>query len=214
MASSPSCRGLHSYILFIVADFHIDFLAFFVRCTARAAQILLLFLFVLTGPASLGLKVIFKQSRPSGSCLTSCGMPSGHSTFAMALFVYNACDYMARERSMPAEQQRLSSDFSSGTTGASSTAVQSTNIGIAQLALVGLLLLPVPWSRVQLHDHSLSQVLCGSALGSVLALAYFGVASICVAPRAKDICRAARLNDDYTPPVIERKDDAVSASRA
>jgi len=86
------------------------------------------------------LKGLVADMRPTGTCLTSCGMPSGHSqtTIAVATFiVLEVCTRRHSGRVLPS----------------------------TVLIVVALILLPVPWSRVQLDDHSISQVLIGSCVG-------------------------------------------------
>ena len=49
----------------------------------------------------------------------------------------------------------------------------TANPGLILLAFA--ILLPVPWSRVQLHDHSISQVIVGSVLGGAWGLIWFKI---------------------------------------
>lgn len=54
----------------------------------RVSDFLGLNLFVFHGVVNFSLKWIFEEGRPIGSCLTSCGMPSGHSQMALGFALW------------------------------------------------------------------------------------------------------------------------------
>mmetsp|Transcript_17661 Transcript_17661/g.40912 ORF Transcript_17661/g.40912 Transcript_17661/m.40912 type:complete len:235 (-) Transcript_17661:77-781(-) len=89
-------------------------------------------------------KRLFLHARPVGSCLISCGMPSGHSQLTIMLAVFILLEVCTRR-----QLGRIVS-------------------GVVVAAVI-VLLLPVPWSRVQLRDHSVGQVLIGSSVGCLEA---------------------------------------------
>merc|ERR1740121_2342301 len=125
--------------------------AFFPRCSVRWLC-LLIFSLIVGIPHAL-LKLVILGPRPEGSCLLDCGMPSGHSGFAAGMF----CVLLAEcWRDAP-----------------------SARIGRAgQVAALAVSLLPIGWSRVALRDHSLPQVLVGSAVG----VAGAGLWIVCFGP--------------------------------
>lgn len=100
---------------------------------------------------------LLKERRPE-SCLTSCGMPSGHSAFSLSflLFVlgWDSLSRVPRVDADSSNQRRL-----------------------ARKVALALLMLPVPWSRVVLGDHTARQAFAGcivGALGALLWLLCFG----------------------------------------
>lgn len=97
-----------------------------------------------------GLKLLFQQKRPEGSCLTSCGMPSGHTLQSIGTFTWLAIE-VGRARIYEPKQKALI------------------------LGVAGLFLLPVGWSRVVFNDHSVEQVWAGAAFGAVVAFLWYGL---------------------------------------
>ncbi|CAK0800430.1 unnamed protein product, partial [Prorocentrum cordatum] len=113
---------------------------------------LLIFSVVVSVPHAL-LKLVLLGPRPKGSCLLDCGMPSGHSGFAVGLF----CVLLAECLRGPAPAR----------------------LGRAgQVAGLVVSLLPIGCSRVALRDHSVPQVLVGSAVGAAGA----GLWLVCLGP--------------------------------
>ena len=100
------------------------------------------------------LKHTINQRRPVGSCLyfKSYGMPSGHATTSIGVLVN-----LLLEIWIDREGSRL---------------FTLRNRCLWTVILL-FLLLPVPFSRVYLSDHYVSQVLIGSINGTVLAVAWF-----------------------------------------
>jgi len=108
------------------------------------------------------LQSAFKEPRPSSSCLTSCGMPSGHSCYAVGLFVFVLLwDSVSRS----IDDMETAQDHRP----------QSRGQFAAYLAAA---LLPIPWSRVHLGDHTVSQVVVGAIVGIIGA----GVWLLCMGP--------------------------------
>eukprot|EP00929_Paragymnodinium_shiwhaense_P074259 TRINITY_DN37991_c0_g1_i1.p2 TRINITY_DN37991_c0_g1~~TRINITY_DN37991_c0_g1_i1.p2 ORF type:complete len:223 (+),score=34.27 TRINITY_DN37991_c0_g1_i1:64-732(+) len=131
---------------------------------------------VIVDPVTVLLKMIFAQPRPIGSCMTSCGMPSGHSSASISLLVYILLD--------------LASRWKHG---------ERTAAVMWQSIVAAVVLAPVPWSRVQLRDHSLQQVCAGSLLGALVASGYFLAVRALVAPKARGLCeRLPLLQDNYS----------------
>lgn len=100
-----------------------------------------------SGVLALGIKAIIRQPRPR-SCLLSCGMPSGHSVFAVGVWLVLLWDLVVQVPDI------------------------TFNSRCCRLALLSLMMLPVPWARVEIGDHSLSQVLAGSSLGIFTAITW------------------------------------------
>eukprot|EP00756_Hemistasia_phaeocysticola_P006110 Hpha_TRINITY_DN13687_c0_g1::TRINITY_DN13687_c0_g1_i1::g.122687::m.122687 len=91
-------------------------------------------------------KIVFPMDRPQGTCLHSKGMPSSHSAISVGMLVWCLLTTRTRRHGSPVPLRKL-------------------------IAFVGLclVLVPVPFSRVYLHDHSWVQVIVGSILGSTCA---------------------------------------------
>jgi hypothetical protein len=156
-------------------------------------EILFIFSIVLSVCANeYGLKNIILEPKPLGACAITCGMPSGHACTTIQYFVLLMVDYAFRLPSSSHEEM------------ADSTRVafplrifqlmSSSNVDTISLrefcALVfvwGILLVPVPFSRVMNLDHTVEQVLIGSAMGIACGLATYGV--YCILGRT--ICRSA-----------------------
>uniref|UniRef100_A0A0G4HH25 Phosphatidic acid phosphatase type 2/haloperoxidase domain-containing protein n=1 Tax=Chromera velia CCMP2878 TaxID=1169474 RepID=A0A0G4HH25_9ALVE len=90
-------------------------------------------------------KNIFKEPRPENSAVRSYGMPSSHSATCVAVLVWTFLEFL-----VPLDG--ISPPLSAG-----------AKAGI--LCLTTALMLPIPWARWYIEDHSLKQVLVGSALG-------------------------------------------------
>ncbi|KAL3663154.1 hypothetical protein V7S43_011565 [Phytophthora oleae] len=91
--------------------------------------------------------------RPAGSCLVSNGLPSGHATNAIGLWIWLVLEAVVgvghRVRRWPPRRKAVVVFFAT------------------------LVLTPVPYSRYFLGDHTALQVAVGSADGLVLGTAYF-----------------------------------------
>lgn len=113
-------------------------------------------------------KRIVSQPRPTGSCNTSCGMPSSHACMAVGYLVLCLLDSIFRTDPEHEETWLQAINprgfFSGGIHGPKSFAVHAT--------FWCLFLLPVPMTRVVLRDHTPEQVLAGSLLGVVEAVAW------------------------------------------
>jgi membrane-associated phospholipid phosphatase len=94
------------------------------------------------------LKKLVAQPRPEGSCLASQGMPSSHCIIAIGGLL------------VALHHLRLAG-----------------HVTPTRAALMMAMLLPVPWARVFLSDHSVTQVMAGSVIGAALALLHIKVAA-------------------------------------
>lgn len=99
-------------------------------------------------------------ARPCESCVRSPGMPSGHTTNAVAYFFWIVLETLVGfGRLWPATKKAL------------------------VIAGVALLFAPVPYSRFYLGDHTGLQVAIGSANGTVIGFAYFAFLRFVLAKR-------------------------------
>ncbi len=121
------------------------------------ASLVFLLLFLVHFPVTEILKISIRQSRPLGSCNGNFGMPSGHSFACLSFLSFFFCFLFLRQIFSPAHFSHLTPSHS----GPQPTLKKKTQI----FFLLCLLLLPVPWARVQLRDHSPAQVSAGAALG-------------------------------------------------
>jgi len=157
------------------------------------------------------LKNIWRQPRPEKSCLYSCGFPSGHSVMSIGFFTLMFLDAAYRVKpSIPLDVESARVHVKSmGMVGRRNTFMGwtlrewmvadlrtwatiiplSASHTIAQFDFVtfafwwGVLLLPVPFSRVVLNDHFPIQVITGSFIGFVEAGVYFGLIRHYLLPR-------------------------------
>lgn len=101
-----------------------------------------------------------KCPRPCGSCVAGNGMPSGHATNAIGL-----CLWIILETFL----------------GVGKHWYKRKQVAVVLSSM--LLLLPVPYSRMYLGDHTPLQVTLGSAHGIVLGLIYFLLLRYCIAKK-------------------------------
>ncbi|KAJ5080233.1 hypothetical protein M0811_03717 [Anaeramoeba ignava] len=96
------------------------------------------------------LKNIIRQERPEGACSNSFGMPSGHSVSSLCFFTWFTLEILFGSRKNYSKKMKL-----------------------FIISLIGILLLPVPYSRVYLGYHSKEQVIVGSITGIFYAICFF-----------------------------------------
>lgn len=102
-----------------------------------------------------------------GSCAGNCGSPSGHSATSLGVVTWLLLEHaVLRSRG----DKRVFADFAPLSLPAQMRLYLRQFCGIG-LSLVALL--PVPWSRIRLQDHSLEQVAAGSIEGITLGLLFF-----------------------------------------
>eukprot|EP00760_Papus_ankaliazontas_P011611 PhM_4_TR14880/c0_g1_i1/m.107106/K07252/E3.6.1.43; dolichyldiphosphatase len=101
-------------------------------------------------------KRIVSQDRPYGTCLSSKGMPSSHSLLAIGYTTFTWLEMLLHHFFIKNENR--------------TTFMNSLKLGFA--VALGILMIPVPISRVELKDHSKAQVTVGSLIGIGLAIAY------------------------------------------
>jgi len=109
------------------------------------------------------LKNLIRQPRPEVSCVESCGMPSSHSAFALTAWTFFLVDLLWR---MDLSTRRSACPSALELWRASAWDVLAWDEVLFWGFFWSLLLLPVPASRVFLHDHSLEQVLAGALVGA------------------------------------------------
>jgi len=121
------------------------------RSSLGALLIIYWFLVKLVAEESEGIGELLRLgdfARPPLSCKWSCGMPSGHSVEATAFFVWALLE-LGLKRGLDFRQK-------------------AGGIGIAAAVLI-----PIYWSRVQLHDHTLLQLLWGVPFGVCVAATWY-----------------------------------------
>jgi len=99
-------------------------------------------------------KRVISQDRPDGSCLHSKGMPSSHAELSVGFFLYFHLECIFK----PA---------------LTSTSYWTREHKIIVCGLTWFLLLPVPFTRVQLEDHSWEQVGVGALIGCSVAVGWY-----------------------------------------
>ncbi|CAA9986214.1 PAP2-like protein, putative [Plasmodium knowlesi strain H] len=112
-------------------------------------NMLLYFVFIIPTQLTINdiiLKNILKMSRPIHSALQSYGMPSGHSSFSFSLLTFLILHLLEAKK-------------------------DKWTIMACILAII--LLLPIPWSRVYIQDHTLYQVIFGSLLGFIIGVVFY-----------------------------------------
>lgn len=146
------------------------------------------------------IKRISHQARPEHSCNLSCGLPSGHSTMSIGFYVLMFLDASfrvmpkvpqdvasARLRRRALKSRRSVCGFSCRDVCVRDIRTWFTIIPLSSsdtlsafdftcfAACWGFLLLPVPMSRIVLHDHTPLQALVGSLVGFIEAVAWFAL---------------------------------------
>ncbi|KAF4321571.1 hypothetical protein BBO99_00004601 [Phytophthora kernoviae] len=105
--------------------------------------------------------------RPAGSCLVSNGLPSGHATNAIGLWIWIVLETLV------------------------GVGVRVRRWSVRHRALVvfiaTLVMTPVPYSRYFLGDHTALQIAIGAADGLVLGVLYFFFVRLSVVHRAIDV---------------------------
>ena len=141
-----------------------------------------LLLFFVHFPVTEILKQIIKNPRPLGSCNSNYGMPSGHSFAAVSVFIYLVLWLFSISR-----DQRLKSPQK-----------------VVLLVLGMAVLLPVPWARVQLRDHSIAQVSVGAVLGALWGGIWFCIQDLLVQKINKIFEKKPKKSPtpDASPPVL------------
>eukprot|EP00658_Telonema_sp_P-2_P028915 TRINITY_DN22068_c0_g1_i12.p1 TRINITY_DN22068_c0_g1~~TRINITY_DN22068_c0_g1_i12.p1 ORF type:complete len:232 (+),score=39.55 TRINITY_DN22068_c0_g1_i12:763-1458(+) len=99
-------------------------------------------------------KRVISQDRPQGSCLSSKGMPSSHAELSIGLWWYIQLEVFFKKE-------------------LTSTGCWSVHNKLVVVGVVYVLLLPVPFSRVVLHDHSWAQVGVGALVGATVGTLWF-----------------------------------------
>ncbi len=128
------------------------------------------------------LKQFIRQPRPVGTCLTTYGMPSAHSSvsigFAMMVILqwrspsaFPVVAHLAGENQQ--HPSNLQDDLSaSAFLSSNSAGHQHGKLFWLRVASI-LVCVMVPWSRVHLMDHSLAQITAGSTVGVFVPFVVF-----------------------------------------
>ncbi len=131
------------------------------RRTTLVAGVILLAIMIVLNEAVL--KNILKQPRPSKSCVSSPGMPSSHSVLSLGFVVFIALEMFFHQW-------------------------QFSRLTKLQIFIGSVfLLVPVPASRVGLHDHSPVQVGVGILVGAIVAAAFFAVMHFVVGQKLEQL---------------------------
>ena len=168
----------------------------------------LLFLGIIMLVCEAFLKSVIRQARPTGSCDCSHGMPSSHSatSYGFLVWIYlelgfplAGLDTISHARGWDNPQYRR----------------------LTYLAIATICFVPVPFSRVYFRYHSVSQVLVGILVGTVLALGWFGFLRGFLVPKAwldKLVqlrpFRVIRAINDYRPRQLNSFNGALSPAAA
>ncbi|CAK8991998.1 unnamed protein product [Durusdinium trenchii] len=127
----------------------------------------------------------------AGSCNTSCGMPSSHSTMAIGFLMLTMFDGIIRVKpdtfllsQEEVEMQQTLREMISVTPLAPKRVMGNTEF-LGFFFTWMILLGPVPMMRVVLRDHTAVQVCVGGLLGAVYALLWFRF-TICMINRYKN----------------------------
>mmetsp|Transcript_10793 Transcript_10793/g.23817 ORF Transcript_10793/g.23817 Transcript_10793/m.23817 type:complete len:1114 (+) Transcript_10793:450-3791(+) len=121
-----------------------------------------------------GLQLVESQ-RPHLSCNVTCGMPSGHCVLAVGLLTYLILDAWHRvwPRSVSLECAPLAFATATSEWPFLEGDVITGSTFVLKVSYWSLLLLPIPWSRLKLYDHSPFQVDIGCFLGLTLGVLWF-----------------------------------------
>jgi len=164
-----------------------------------------------------------EHGRLQGSCIMTCGMPSSHSAIAMGWFTLSILDATVRthlgtsrqatvtggrithtQSILMAEQKKIV-DFMKNF--CLVPWVKKDVLNVRELISFGLfwffLMVPVPFMRVVLCDHTPNQVAVGSTLGLVLAVLWWRAVRVLQrrfrAMEGRQICYGLLWHDYYLP---------------
>lgn len=120
------------------------------------------------------------KGRFAGSCISTCGMPSSHSMLATGWFMILLVDRISRVDSFLPSASRPPNCIKTACKHLRRSLLpwSTHNLTITQeefavhLLVWLCLLIPVPWMRVVLYDHSVEQAMYGTFAGLALALAW------------------------------------------
>lgn len=187
---------LYSYVVFVILLLAVLECVFIgpLQCRGvgtREGSFILLAAFIV-GMAEWPLRLVAQDIRPEWSkrpdlsCNVSCGMPSITSALAMGFLAFSAAD--ASFRVLPKMPRCAEDDSEHDATICTASFWDLISfipisgadmIKIRQLCgfllLWSLILLPVPFACVFLHDHTVAQVLVAGIFGAVIGLTWFGV---------------------------------------
>jgi len=125
------------------------------------------------------LKNIVLEPKPLGACAITCGMPSGHAQTTIQYFVLLMIDYAFRldRVSHRGLGLRMADHFKRvlRLMSNSNTDAITMHEFVALFFVWGFLLVPVPFSRVTNTDHTVMQVLIGSALGVACGVGTYAI---------------------------------------
>lgn len=177
--------GFVPYAVFFVA-----FLEFLYRRGTRELNFILCTTTIIVLNEGV-IKPIVSQPRPEHSCVTSCGMPSGHSAMAVGSFVMCCLDVLFRmkhgesfvshrEGTRAGICSKMLCDYMQGRKLRNMFSLSPLayadylkyDEAIASLAWWAFWLVPVPISRIVVQDHTPEQVMIGSLLGGATACAW------------------------------------------
>jgi len=137
-------------------------------------------------------------------------MPSSHATLSVGIFVYVFLAGICRTRWRKdgARAQGAVRGFWQVFLDFALLNVKTMNLSAFLVYSVcwGAILLPVPWSRVRVHDHSVEQVSVGAVLGVAIATVWSCIVWLvkrCIA------CRKASAADDG-PNEVQDVEEGVS----
>mmetsp|Transcript_53080 Transcript_53080/g.116219 ORF Transcript_53080/g.116219 Transcript_53080/m.116219 type:complete len:301 (+) Transcript_53080:364-1266(+) len=180
--TAPPSPGLSVLIaeFYSVLPFFAVLVNVFLICKRRRPREVLWLLFSVANVTfNQSMQLFSGQHRPA-SCLTSCGMPSGHSCYAIGLLLFVLLwDSVARVPTgdEPTEDERRT----------------------CRGALLTCFLLPVPWARVHLGDHSERQVFVGSAIGAVGAAVWLVILGPCCEAFLDKVFRSSAISTRGNP---------------
>ena len=112
------------------------------------------------------LKHLIQSPRPEMSCCTSCGMPSSHSAFSASMWGFHMFELGWRLKLSPYDWEEAKESAQDVVQAAQRPWDELHSVQCLLLfCWWSLLLVPVPFSRVILGDHSPPQVAVGSLVG-------------------------------------------------
>ncbi|KAF4685786.1 hypothetical protein FOZ60_006101 [Perkinsus olseni] len=135
-------------------------------------------------------KRLAEAERPRGSCHITCGMPSGHALMSMAIMTVLLLHCGGREIGALALRWRTLDVHST-------TIFREVRVALGNVLIIVLIFLPVPWSRVQLNDHSTSQIILGCGIGGMLGVCWYVLSMLSNAGKAtKEVSARKRSDSD------------------
>jgi len=171
--------------MFLIVVIMIKFL--FHRATSQLSNGM--FLGLIVGTNEIFFKPLFRQSRPEESCAAHFGMPSSHAAFSAGYFFLTLLESVYRVHTHPFWKNHMVNSHQSfwhlakqnlhfvflecKRTMSLNQDQLNHNQALFWVCIIGLCMLPIIPCRINIRDHTSTQVIAGGAIGCLVAGVWF-----------------------------------------